>query len=76
METFYMTDRDAFGEWLENPSGTDNKSNKDNLYDMAFEGVSGEMLEQLLRGAFLDGVWYSIMVDEQHCEGEANATQE
>jgi hypothetical protein len=71
-----MTDRDAFGEWLENPSGVPDKSNRENLYDIAYEGVSGARLEQLLRGAFLDGVWYNIMVDEQCSTGEANATQE
>jgi hypothetical protein len=71
-----MTDKDAFGEWLSKPSGVPNKSNRENLHDAAFEGVNGSRLEELLRGAFLDGVWYSIMVDEQHCEGEANATQE
>jgi hypothetical protein len=68
-----MTDRDAFGEWLVNPSGVPNKSNRENLYDIAYEGVSGDRLEQLLRGAFLDGVWYNIMVDQQCSTGEANA---
>ena len=36
-----MTDTDAFGEWLENPSGVPNKSNRENLYDAAYEGVNG-----------------------------------
>ena len=31
-------------------------------------------LEELLRGAFVDGTWYSIMVDEQCYTGEDNAT--
>tara|TARA_R110000744_G_scaffold246787_3_gene363199 strand:- start:686 stop:895 length:210 start_codon:yes stop_codon:yes gene_type:complete len=69
-----MTDKDAFGEWLSNPSGVPNKSNRENLYDAASEGVNGARLEELLRGAFVDGVWYGIMVDERYHEGEANAT--
>jgi hypothetical protein len=69
-----MTDKDAFGEWLENPSGVPNKNNRENLYDQAYLGLTGPMLEELLRGAFVDGTWYSIMVDEQCYEGEANAT--
>jgi hypothetical protein len=71
-----MTDIDAFGEWLSNPSGVPNKSNRENLYDAASEGVNGARLEEMLRGAFVDGTWYSIMVDEQCYTGEANATQE
>jgi hypothetical protein len=69
-----MTDKDAFGEWLENPSGVPNKSNRENLYDQAYLGLTGPMLEGLLRGAFVDGTWYSIMVDEQCYTGEDNAT--
>jgi len=59
-----MTDKDAFGEWLEQPSKLSGYNNRDYLYQQAYEGITGTSLEVMARDIFAEGVWYSTMVDE------------
>ena len=59
-----MTDKDAFGEWLEQPSKLSGYNNRDYLYQQAYEGITGASLEDMVRDIFTEGVWCSTMVDQ------------
>lgn len=59
-----MTNKDAFGEWLGQKSKLLGYTNKEYLYQQAHEGITGAFAEEIAREAFLEGLWYSRMVDQ------------